>query len=110
MKLVMNFVGLDKDARLEGFIQERANKLETFYDRIQHGEVYVKKMKDTDADDSKVVEIKLFLPGDSLFSKVAAKTFEEATDNVVEGLRRQLKKYKEKLQVKQGIAPLQKPI
>lgn len=110
MKLVMNFVGLDKDSRLEGFIQNRANKLETFYDRIQHGEVYVKKINDTDANDSKVVEIKLFIPGDSLFASARAKSFEEATDEVIEGLRRQLRKHKEKLQVKQGIAPLTKPI
>lgn len=100
MKLVTNFVGLDKENRLEAFIQNKADKLETFFDRIVSAEAYVKKINDNDTDDSKVVEIKLFIPGGSLFAKEQAKSFEEATDLVVESLRKQLHRHKEKLQVR----------
>jgi putative sigma-54 modulation protein len=43
-----------------------------------------------------VVEIKLFLPGTSLFAKEQARSFEAAADMTVEALRRQIKKTKQK--------------
>jgi putative sigma-54 modulation protein len=39
----------------------------------------------------------LNVPGVTLFSSETAKTFEASTDLAVESLRRQLKKYKEKI-------------
>ena len=47
--------------------------------------------------ENKTVEIKLNLSGTQLFAKEDSSTFEKATDMAVEGLRRQLKKHKEKL-------------
>ena len=45
---------------------------------------------------NKIAEIKLLVPGQDLFVKKQAKSFEESTDLAVEALRRQVKKYKEK--------------
>jgi putative sigma-54 modulation protein len=44
----------------------------------------------------KTAEVKLNVPGLTLFASETAKNFEAATDLAVESLRRQLKKYKEK--------------
>ena len=99
MKLQIHSVRFDADQKLLDFIQRRVDKLETFYDHILEGEVYLEVSKDTDHRENKVVGIKLFIPGNSLFAKEHAHSFEEATDLTVEALRRQIKKRKEKQSV-----------
>lgn len=96
MKLQFHSLHFDVDQKLVDFIQRKVDKLETFYDRIIDGEVILKVEKD-EAKENKVVEIKLNIPGTQVFSKEHAKSFEAATDEAVEGLRRQLKKRKEKM-------------
>ncbi len=95
MKLQMNSVHFDADVKLTEFIQKKTDKLDTFFDRIIDGEVIMRVEKD-DQMENKTVEIKINIPKDQLFAKKTARSFEAATDDVVEALRRQLKKYKEK--------------
>ena len=95
MKLQMQSVHFDADVKLTEFIQKRVDKLETFFDRIVDGEV-IMRVEPDDQKSNKSVEIKLNIPGEQLFAEKRAGTFEAATDDAVEALRRQLKKYKEK--------------
>lgn len=95
MKLQMHSIHFDADHKLVDFIQKKADKLETFYDRIIDGEVFMKLDKD-DKKENKIIEFKLNIPGEQLFAEKRAKSFEAATDEAVEALRRQLKKHKEK--------------
>lgn len=95
MKLHMQSIHFDADRKLLDFIEKKSGKLKTYYDHIIDGEVYLRLDKD-DSMGNKIVEIKLNLPGSSLFAKEQSRSFEAATDMAVEGLRRQLKKYKEK--------------
>jgi putative sigma-54 modulation protein len=88
-------IHFDADQQLKSFIQEKADKLLTFYDNIIEGEVILKK--DNSNVDKKISEIKLIIPGKILFAKEQAATFEEATDNAVEALRKQLTKHKQKI-------------
>lgn len=97
MKLQMNAIHFNADQKLLDFIQSKADKLETFYDRILNGEVFLRLDKGEHSRENKVVEIKLHLPGTSIFSKQQNTSFEAAADEAVESLRRQLKKYKDKL-------------
>jgi putative sigma-54 modulation protein len=73
------------------------DKLETFYDRIVNGEVYLRLDKGEHSRENKVVEIKVNIPGGILFAKELSTTFESATDMAVESLKAQIKKHKEKL-------------
>lgn len=95
MKLQMHSIHFDADGKLTDFIQKKVDKLETFYDRIIDGEVFLKLEKD-DSRENKIVEIKLNIPGNQLFASEKAKSFEAAADEAVEALRRQIKKHKEK--------------
>ena len=95
MRLQMHSIHFDADQKLLEFIQKKADKLDTFYDRIVDGEVFLKLDKN-ETNENKVVEIKLNIPGQQLFAKEHSGSFEAATDLVVEALRRQLKKHKEK--------------
>jgi len=95
MKLQMQSVHFDADDKLTDFIQKRADKLETFYDGIIDGEVIMKVEAD-DHHQNKTIEMKVNIPGNQLFAEKRAGSFEAATDDAVEALRRQLKKFKEK--------------
>lgn len=95
MKLQMHSVHFTADQSLLDFIQKKVDKLETFYDRITGGEVFLRLDKG-EARKNKIVEIKLLVPGGSIFAKEKDLSFEAATDKTTEALRRQIKKHKDK--------------
>lgn len=84
------------DQKLIDFIQKKTDKMDTYYDQIIDGEV-IMRLDKNNRSENKIVEIKLNVPGKQLFAKHQAESFESATDEVMEGLRRQIKKYKEKV-------------
>ena len=92
----VNSVHFDADKKLVEFVHEKVNKLANHFDKIIDGEVILKVENSHDTE-NKVAEIKLLIPGNDIFAKKQSKSFEEATDNAVEALRRQLKKHKEKM-------------
>ncbi len=87
-----NFAAKDE---LLVFVGKKLSKLEQFYDKIVFADVFLKVQK-TSEKENKIVEVLLSIPGDDLMVKKEAKTFEEATDEVVKTLERQLKKRKHK--------------
>ena len=95
MRIRIQSIHFDADAKLTDFIESKIKKLETFYDKIVDSEVYL-KVDNNEQNDNKVVEIKMGIPGKSLFAKEQKGSFEAAADEAVDALRRQLKKHKEK--------------
>ncbi len=95
MKLQMHSIHFNADQKLLDFIQKKVDKLETFYDGVIDGEIYL-KVENDGSNENKIVEIKLNSPRNQFFSKERAKSFEAGTDAVVEALRRQLNKHKKK--------------
>jgi putative sigma-54 modulation protein len=96
MKIGIQSIHFDADQKLLAFIQKKVNKLDQFYDQIISGEVYLKVDKVTE-ETNKKVEIKLIIPGNTLFAKEECKSFEEATDLSIACLRKQIKKHKDKI-------------
>jgi len=94
MKLQVHSIHFNADTKLVDFIQKRVDKLETFYDRVVDGEVFLRI--NNEGVDNKTVEIKVKVPGTQLFAKEHAKSFEAATDLATEALKNQLRKYKDK--------------
>ena len=95
MKIQVHSIHFDADQKLIDFVQKKLDKLETFYDRVVDGEVFLRL--NNEGVENKTVEIKLNVPGQQLFAKEQAKTFEEATDEATEALRRQIRKFKQKV-------------
>jgi len=87
------------DKKLIDFIQRRVDKLDQFFDQIISGECYL-KLENVENEANKITEFKLNIPGNQLFAKGQAKSFEEATDLAVESLRRQINKHKTKTRAK----------
>src|ERR1700756_1619381 len=95
MKITVQSIHFTADRKLLDFIQKKADKLDTFYDQIISGEVYL-KLENVEDEANKITEIKLLLPGNQIFAKEKCKTFEEATDLAIESLRKQIEKHKQK--------------
>lgn len=100
MKLQVQSIHFNADVKLINFIQRKVDKLQTFYDRMVDGEVFLRL--NNEGIENKTVEIKLNMPGTQLFAVEKAKSFEAAADMATEALRRQLRKFKTR--VKQGRA------
>lgn len=96
MQVKIHSLQFKADVKLENFIEDKIDKLTNYYDQILGSEVYL-KLENTNGPENKITEIRLSIPGNDLFAKKQSKTFEEATDQAVEALRRQIRKHKDKV-------------
>ena len=95
MKVTIKAIRFDATAKLEQFIQKKVTKLEQYSDDITVVDVSLKVIK-PEAPDNKEVLMKALIPNNELVATKIADTFEEAVDNAIEALIRQLVKTKEK--------------
>ena len=95
MKLQVQSIHFNADRKLIEYIQQRIEKLQTFYNRVVRGDVYLKL--NNEGVENKTVEIELHVRGRNLFAKEQAKSFETAVDNATEALLTQLRKFKTKI-------------
>jgi putative sigma-54 modulation protein len=95
MNVQIHSVRFDADKKLINFVHQKLDKLTQFGEDIVNAEVFLRLDKDQDRE-NKISEIKLELPGGPLFAKKQSKTFEEATDDVIEALKKQITKHKQK--------------
>jgi len=95
MNIRIKAVKFDADSKLEDFIQKKVSKLGRFFDDIITAEVFL-KLENTPDLENKVVEVKLDVPGSDLFARKQTRSFEESTDEVVDALKQQILKHKEK--------------
>jgi len=95
MNVIINSVHFKADKKLEAFITEKVNKLNTYFDGVINAEVKL-KLDNNDSRQNKIVEMRLGVRGNDLYAIKEAKTFEEAADSAVEALRKQLVRYKSK--------------
>ncbi|HLW31368.1 MAG TPA: ribosome-associated translation inhibitor RaiA [Aequorivita sp.] len=98
MKVNVQTPNFTAKAELLAFVEKKLSKLEQVYDRIIFADVFMKVHK-TSEKENKSVEILLSIPGDELMVRKEAKSFEEATDESVKTLERQLKKKKQKQKI-----------
>jgi len=99
MNIKINTVHFTADAKLIDHVNKKVNKLVLFFDGIVGAEVFL-RLENVQDDENKIAEVKLQIPGNDLFVKKQAKTFEEAINKAVETLNRQVTKYKDKLKGK----------
>lgn len=96
MKVNVQAVNFNVDAKLVEFIQEKMDKLDKFYDRVISADVFL-KVENTSDKENKIVEIKIHVPGDEFVVKKQCKKFEEGMDLASASLERTLLKRKEKI-------------
>ena len=96
MNLTVQSIHFDADQKLVEYINKKTEKLSRYFERITEGEVFLKLSK-PQSHNNKIVEIKLHVPGQTLFVSEQAETFEAATDLAVSRLKTQVRRYKDKL-------------
>jgi putative sigma-54 modulation protein len=95
MNVKIQSVKFDAYKRLVEFVEKKMSKLDKFSDRIVSSDVIMKVDKDHEKG-NKVVTITLVVPGEELVAEARAKTFEEAVDEAIEALKKQITKYKDR--------------
>ncbi len=96
MEVTISSIHFKADVKLEDFIREKTAKLAKLFDGVIGCDV-VLRLDAASNNENKTAEIRVMIPGNDLFAKKQARTFEEAVDNSVDALRRQVKRHKEKL-------------
>lgn len=96
MKVNINSVHFKADSKLEDFITQKLEKVCSKYSDVIGSEVTL-KLDNTDAPENKIADIRLMLKGNDLFASKVSKSFEESTDEAIDALKKQLEKYKGKL-------------
>ena len=96
MKVYTEAVQFKADQKLIDVIEKKLTKMDVFFDRILNARV-VLKLENSGQVRDKIVEVRLNVPGETLLASSVNKTFEASVDDVVDSLKRQLNKYKEKM-------------
>ena len=92
MEIKIKAIHFDATAKLEDFINKKVDKLVKHHEEIASVEVNLKVVKPETAM-NKEAAIKLLVPQrDDLFASKVADSFEEAVDQCVDALKRQLEK------------------
>ncbi len=100
MKISIKSIHFDASTQLEMFIQKKVSKLDLFYDGILSAEVVLKVVK-PETSQNKEASIKILIPKyEAPFSSKIGDSFEEAIDECVSALEKQLIKIKEKSKAK----------
>ena len=96
MNIQIHSVRFTADKKLIDFVNQKLGKLTLFSEGIVNAEVYLRLDNDEERE-NKVAEIKLEYPGGPLFSRKQSKSFEEATDDAIDALKKQITKQKQKM-------------
>lgn len=99
MTINISSVHFKTDQKLEEFINEKVEKLNKVHDSIIGSDVIL-KLENTESPENKTAEIRIKIKGNDAIAAKTAKSFEEATDQAVDALKKQLLKIKEKEQNK----------
>ncbi|MEM1319700.1 MAG: ribosome-associated translation inhibitor RaiA [Bacteroidota bacterium] len=81
---------------LSEIIKEKLNKLEHFFSSIQHADVFLAKTDNHQHSDNKNLEIRLKIPGATLFAEAREESFEKGAAECYDKLKVQLIRLKEK--------------
>jgi putative sigma-54 modulation protein len=95
MNIQIHSVRFDADKKLIDFVHQKLDKLTQYGEDIVNAEVYLRLDKDEEHA-NKISEIKLDLSGGPLFARKQSKSFEEATDDAIDALKKQITKHKQK--------------
>lgn len=95
MKTNYQSVHFAADSKLIDFINIKLEKLDKLFQGIIDASIIL-KLENTGQIKDKVAEISLNIPGNKVIASSTAKTFEQAADETVDALSRQLKKIKGK--------------
>jgi len=94
MKIDIHAKNISLNDSLKSLIINKVSKLETFHSHIISTDVYLRN--EGESSKSNEVQIKMSVKNQTLISKESGESFEKVVDMVVDSMKTQLKKAKEK--------------
>ena len=91
---------VDITASIKDYVEKKLNKLENFFDKIQEIQVDLDVETFPNEEDRQIVSATVYVPGSALIARESSKDLYASVDLMVDKLQRQLKKYKDKLRMK----------
>jgi len=88
-------IKFEASEKLNAYIEKKLGKLEKIFDDVLSSEVKLKVIK-PETNANKEVEITVVAPNKKFFASKIADTFEQATDECVEAIEKQIQKKKKK--------------
>lgn len=98
MDVRIQSIHFDADQKLLDFIDKKIAKLERFFARVTEVEIYLKLDAMNGSTQSKVAEIKVNIPGKTIFSREETYSFEDSVEIALDQVVAQVKKHKERAQ------------
>ncbi len=85
------------DEKLIEYVDQKLSRLNRYFDRAVEAEVHL-KLQDTGGPvHEKIAEVKIHVPGGWMMDKRSGRTFEAAISASADALKRQLTRYKERI-------------
>lgn len=97
MNVQIQSVKFDADKRLVEFVENKMDKLDRFAERSTGAEVILRLDKDFEKG-NKIATVTLHMPGEDLVACHQSRSFEESVDEAIDAIKRQLDKFKGKLE------------
>ncbi|MEK9726972.1 MAG: ribosome-associated translation inhibitor RaiA [Candidatus Margulisiibacteriota bacterium] len=85
---------------IKDHVVKKLSKLDQFFDKIQEIQVDLDVEKFPNEEDRQIVSATVFVPGSALIARESSKDLYASVDVIVDKLQRQLKKFKDKLRLK----------
>ena len=98
MNINFEYKDVSASSRLEAMATEKLEKLEAKYTFIVNTDVYFKKENTTSPETGMITEIRINVPGTTLFAQANNGSFESALAKAATEVAKQLRKRKEKMQ------------
>ena len=94
MKTDIQVVGFEANQELLDFVNDRIRHLRRFDQQITGVDVYLKSVKN-DQNETKVAEVKVYIPGPTLYATFQSDSFRESIMESMDKVKRQLQKRKD---------------
>lgn len=98
MNINFEYHNVSASNRLEILAADKLSKLEDKYDFIVSSDVYFISENSSNDSSGKVCKARVNTPGPVLFAEASTSSFEASIADVMENLKRQLQKRKDKMQ------------
>lgn len=97
MEIIYEYDHVTASERLQGFAEERLNKLHDKFSDIIRADVFIKEENTSSNETGKICNIRLSLPGPRIFAESSNENYEDSISESIRDLERQLRKRKDKL-------------
>lgn len=97
MDIIYEYDNVTASARLEGFVEEKLNKLHEKFSDVIRADVFFKQENTSSDETGMICNIRLSVPGPRIFAEANNENYEDSITESINDLEGQLRKRKDKM-------------